>query len=320
MYLDFQSIPKVYNIQLTVENITKYNNTYTYYYDDDYYWTSTNYGDEIVYKVEAKLPGDSGYKTFRSFASDYINQFASLIDKYQYLLGFNSSDLQDSISGMPTTVEFPQFWSLKGTDYYYYNFNYLTICVPLSFSLKDYFNISALSDPDNLASFNEEFGTDVKTSDELLSALGVSNFQLNDKNYFAVFNLQSVDQKVLDGYTEQLNITGVNTYAQLLDYLNISSPNIYAKEALVYNDKGVLVNVHHEMSVSGSYTTLNDTKAAVSAGITFDVSSGEHPTINSNWVDLTKPKIPGYSMLYLGVAFLIGLCAIILKIHRKIRK
>lgn len=306
LYEDLANIESVYNFRITITNITNE------YYNSSLVYNRSN--DLIFGDIAWKAASMDEYGPLNATLIYQIQQNAMLLNAYSTLFewGFSSSDLIEELEGYgPEMDEYFQAW-----DTFYCGearSRPLTppIFIPTDWNLEDYYN-EMRGELDNYfyGNFSEATGVTVENWDQLTAALGFNTIRINKRDATVKFKLSSMNKDFLNLWVNNTgfydNMTKIETYDALLDYLNITNFDAEARIEVEWNRKGILNNFHIQGDISGEYEGEKFTFSPQ-----FDISNGEHNKINA------KYTVPGYPVFLVIIAAAATVSIVIMRVKRK---
>lgn len=333
LYSDFNSLPNVFNMNVTVGNMLT---------------VGTN--DTFNSTLQMKLVNDTSFMDVGPFLSHLMTVYNSSLQNY--------NDLISSVMGMQNylgmmaeglnylpAINLNTSWNSAASI----ENNSLGLFVPTDFSFINLINKTAINnqmsqpisvnitDPmtniSSMVNFTSTWAylqqkaglpSSINNIDALLTAFGVTTFNVQDKSVLIKYNFSDMNQTVINDMiaATPLGSLGITNITDLLDMasatgFNITLPTISGAIGITYNNAGVLQNAHFECDLA---TTINGTSYELNPVV--DVSSGIHQQINANWNPsgtTTTPTIPGFSIWLIGLASLGGMTAVVLSMKKKKR-
>ncbi|MHA1111164.1 MAG: hypothetical protein ACTSRE_08675, partial [Promethearchaeota archaeon] len=182
--------------------------------------------------------------------------------------------------------------------------------VPTDWDITPFFNqLKSSVNYTALAMFANIYATDC---DDLVTQLGFTTLTVAPKEVDIKFQLSSMNETILDKNIYALNLTNpvtttrMETFDELIGFLNITELDIGLNGHLEWDRDGILKNAHIDFTLEGVYDGYS-----FKITPTFDISIGEHDEIN------TGMKIPGYSSLLIVLAGLVTVSGIIIRMKKK---
>lgn len=299
-YNNFSSVENIYNVKIGIENITSYvydGGTYTY--SDDY----------ILGSVAFKAASMEDYGPLNATLIYEIEQNRDMIE--YYLNAFGANMTVDWMVGNlslygpgPEDIMFMEAWANN------YNGEVINgpegppIFVPTDWDLTPFYeeiksmvNYTALAMSANIYASNWN---------DLTTQLGFTSINVAAKEVDIKFKLSSMNETILDKNIYAANITNpetairMQTFDELLGFLNITALDIELNGHLQWDRHGILKNAHIDFTFEGVYDG-NSFKI----NPLFDISVGEHNKLNTGY------KIPGFSPLLIMLVGLITVAGIV---------
>lgn len=351
LYTDLSSLPSVFDMKAIVGNI--YSNPSGLFASQIYNTT-----------FQMKLTNETNYMNFDTFLNHLMNIYGNTMQKYNsifYALTNESNffgNMAKNILQFFISSSYGQLFS-SSSGSTFFNESYImgemfSLFVPTDFSFKSEINVTAIDNqmnrpyteyvwnsttntsteinyPSEWAYLHQTEGlpSSVNTYNELLTAYGITTFDIKDKSVFIKYNFADMNQDFLNNLinmslTNMINASmgfgNVSSLTELLGLIssetgmNVTVPTITSTDGVTYDNNGILQNIHAEFDFAW---TINGT--SVEFYPQFDISNGVHDSINAKWNPSGASSIPGYPIWLIGLASLGGMMAIILSMKKKKR-
>jgi hypothetical protein len=303
LYNDFSLIDSVYNLKVTILDMENYDSGYGYSYD------------EIMGKTEFKTPAMADYGPINNTLIYEIQQNAVLFDKYATMLGLDMTALDaiGNLSSMyPNDFDVPyyQSWYINEGDSTDFP-NGLPLFIHKDWSCADlYDEMKSSFTTEDYSYLSSSLGVSITNWNELTDALGFTKISVSKREATVKFKLSSMNNLILDWYFYNMgfNFSGtiIDTYAGFLNYMNITEFDAEAQFHVEWTTAGILNNFHAQVGLTGKYKG-----ESFSLKPQFDISRGEHDTINAKY---TVPGFPLYVLIFTGV---VTVSVVIVRIKKK---
>lgn len=248
-----------------------------------------------------------------------LQQNAEMFDYYSSLFGWGVSS-SELISEF--TSGYPGYWNTPYNQYWYnYNTNYpeepsypggYPLFIPKDWSCANFYEfMQSQYDEDDYDYYSNVFGTPINSWNDLTAAVGFTRIAVNRHEVTIKAKLSSVNENLRDDYVDSMGLYNpdtaqpIDTYAELLAYLEVTNFNIEMNIHAEWSLSGILENFHAELVIDGDYE--GDHFKILPE---FDISKGEHSSINSRY-------IPGFSIYLVILAAVSTVSVIAIRIKKK---
>ncbi|MBN2155193.1 MAG: hypothetical protein JW776_04065 [Candidatus Lokiarchaeota archaeon] len=306
MYTHLMSVESVYNLRISITNIT------SYFYNSSPSYNSS--GDLIMGEMAWKAASMTNYGPLNATMIYNLQQNAMLFNAYSTMLdwGISASELVEDLELYgPEMDEYYQSWLTGDSGEDFNQPDSPPFFIPKDWSLEDFYNEQRSKLNEYFyGNFSENTGVTVSNWEDFIEVLGIKSMRVNKRDATVKFQLTAMDMKLRDFWVNNTgfydNGTKIETYNELLNFLNVTEFDAEARFDVEWNRKGILQNFHVQWEFSGKYEDEKFKFAPV-----FDLSYGEHDKINA------KFTIPGYQIFVVVFAGIGTVSVIIIRIKKK---
>lgn len=294
-YENFSKLDSVYHFKVEIGDV----------FQDIYHGSGYDRSYDIIYgNITFKAVDMNNYGPINNTLLYEIQQNVEMFNYYSALFGwgYTASELITEFTG-----GYPGYWD---TPFYQQWFNYHTsypddpsmpnqypLFIPKDWSCATFYEfMQSQFDEDDYEYYSGRIGIPITGWNDLTSAFGFTRIAVRKHEVTVTAKLSSVNANLRDDYVDDLGLyypnssTPIDTYGDLLTYLEITNFNIELNIHAEWSLSGVLENFHAELVIEGEY---EDNKFKILPE--FDISKGEHSSINSRY-------IPGFSTYLIVLA------------------